>query len=49
MNPFLILLILIGAIVLWFLLASLYKPTGKIFTKIFNKSINEIKESEEER
>lgn len=41
-------LIVVGAIVLWFLLAFLFKPIGKFFSKIGNDAINEMKDEEEE-
>lgn len=35
MNPFLIILILIGFILLWFLLAFAFKPIGKIVEHLY--------------
>lgn len=46
MNPFLIVLILIGAIALWFLSYFLYKPIGKMVKRIIDGSINAIKEED---
>lgn len=36
MNPFLIFLILLAVVMLWLLLAFLYKPIGKIAKHIFD-------------
>lgn len=47
MNPFLILLILIVAVVLWFLLAFLYQPIGKLVSRIINDSLQEINQKDE--
>lgn len=38
MNPVLIMLVAIGATLLWFLCAWLYKPIGAIITRLINDS-----------
>lgn len=43
MNPFLILLIILGAVLLWFLLSALYVPIGRYFSKMMEHSKSEIK------
>lgn len=46
MNPFLILLVILGAVVLWFLLYFLYKPLGKVVKKFIDGSMDAIKEED---
>lgn len=46
MNPVLILLVIIGAVALWFLLSFLYKPIGKLITRIYKDAVDEINENE---
>lgn len=48
LNPFLILLILIGAVLLWFLLVFLFKPIGRITGKIVKDAIETMNEEESE-
>ena len=38
MNPALLIIVGIGAILLWFLCAWLYKPIGSIIVRLFNDS-----------
>lgn len=52
MNPALIILILIGAVVLWFLLSFAFRPLGGLICKIWknvDESINEEGKSEEKK
>ncbi len=46
--PVLYIYIVIGAILLWFLLAFLFKPIGKFFSKLWEDAINEMKEEKNE-
>ena len=56
MNPTFILLVILVAILLWFLLAFAYKPFGKLLHRIgkdamdeINNNDNEEKENNEEK
>ena len=49
MNPVLIFLVILGAVAVWFLLASLFKPIGKIVSKIGTNAINKMNEEEERK
>lgn len=44
----LIILIILGAILLWFILSFLYKPIGKFFGGLFDDSVNAMSEDQEE-
>ena len=48
MNPALFILIAIVLVGLWFLLAFIYKPLGKLFRKIYKDSINAMNEEDKE-
>lgn len=49
MNPALGIIIIVTIILLWFLLAFLYKPIGKLFYRIYKDAMDEItKEDEKE-
>ena len=48
LNPFLVILILLGAIILWFLLTFAFKPIGKLTGKIIDDAIKTINEEESE-
>lgn len=43
MNPAFIILVILGAIALWFLLSFLFVPLGKLISKIWNDAIHETK------
>lgn len=47
-NPFLIILILLGVVLLWFLLAFIFNPIGKIAGRIIGDAIKAINEEEME-
>ena len=42
MNPALIILVLIAAVVFWFLLSFVFYPLGKLAYKIYKDAIDEI-------
>lgn len=46
MNPVFIFLVLLGAILLWFLLAFAYKPLGKVIYRIGKDAMDEINKDE---
>ena len=48
MNPMFIILVLLGAILLWFLLSFAYKPFGNIIHRIGKDAIDEINNEETE-
>jgi hypothetical protein len=43
MNPAMLILIFIGAIILWFLCSSLYKTVGETVGDVIESAIHEIK------
>lgn len=47
MNPALGIIIIVTIILLWFLLAFLYKPIGKLFYRIYKDAMDEIKNEDE--
>ena len=42
MNPALIILIIIGAVVLWFLLSFVFYPLGKLVYRVYKDAIDEM-------
>lgn len=48
MNPVLIILVLLLAVVLWFLLSFLFYPLGKIVNRIFKDAVDEINREDKE-
>ena len=54
MNPVFVFLVLVGAVILWFLLSALFYPFGRFLHRIWKDAADEInreenKEKEEER
>lgn len=49
MNPAFIILVILGAIALWFLLSFLFVPLGKLISKIWNDTIHETKKDDTNR
>ena len=47
MNPVFMLLVILVAILLWFLLAFAYKPFGKLLHRIGKDAMDEINDNEE--
>jgi hypothetical protein len=47
LNPALGIIIVLGCITLWFLLARFYKPIGKTVVEIGENAINEMTEEDE--
>lgn len=41
-------LVIIGLILLWFLLSGLFKPIGKLFSKLGKDAVDAIKEEDKE-
>lgn len=48
MNPALIIIIVLAAIIAWFLLARFYKPVGTTVVDMGEYAINEMKEEDDE-
>lgn len=42
MNPVLLLLILLGMVIFWFLLSFIFYPLGKFIYRIFKDAVDEI-------
>lgn len=49
MNPIFWILVIISLILLWFLLAFLFKPIGNFFYRIWKDAIDEIENKDTER
>jgi uncharacterized protein involved in cysteine biosynthesis len=47
MNPFLVLLILIAAVLIWVICSFLYKPIGRFFGRLFNDVKEAVSEETE--
>lgn len=48
MNPALIILVLIGVVILWFLLSFIFYPLGKMVYRIYKDAIDEINRKDED-
>ena len=48
MNPVLILLILIGAVLLWFVLSNLFRIVGRVFNGLADNAKREMYDKNEE-
>lgn len=48
MNPTFIILVIFGAIALWFVLSSVFFPIGNYLYKIWKSTVEEIKKEERE-
>lgn len=44
--PVFYLLVIIGVVVLWFLLAFMFKPVGRFFHRIYRDAIDEMMEED---
>lgn len=49
MNPVLILLIILAAVILWFLLACLYRPVGRLCKRIYDDAMQEMSDKKRKR
>lgn len=49
MNPVLIFLILIGAVILWFLLSFVFYPLGKFVYRIWKDANDEMNREDKEK
>jgi hypothetical protein len=49
MNPALIILVLIAAVVLWFLLSFVFYPLGKLVYRIYKDAVDEINRKDEDK
>ena len=49
MNPVLVFLILIGAVIFWFLLSFIFYPLGKLIYKIYKNAIDKINCKEDQK
>lgn len=48
MNPAFILLVLLGAVAVWFLLSFAFRPIGMFFYRIWKDSVDSINKEESE-
>lgn len=49
MNPALLIILLIVAVVLWFLLSFLFKPVGKLTYRVYKDAVDEINKNDDEK
>lgn len=49
MNPVFWLIVILGAVILWFLLAFIFYPFGKFLWKIANDAIEELDKDDKEK
>lgn len=47
MNPILVIGVIILAVILWFVLTSLFKPLGNFLEKRWNKTVETMNEKDE--
>lgn len=47
MNPAFIILVLLGAVALWFLLSFAFRPIGEIIHRIWKDAVDEINREDE--
>ena len=48
MNPALAIIIILGAIIVWFLAARFFRPTGEVVKDVIDEAIYQMTEEEEE-
>ncbi len=48
MNPAFIILVLLGAVALWFLLSFVFYPLGRLIYRIWKDAVDEINKEESE-
>lgn len=48
MNPIIVPLIIVAAVILWFLLTIIFKPLGAFLSKIWKDTKNTMSDDEEE-
>ena len=46
MNPVFVLLVILGAVIFWFLLSFIFYPFGKLIYRIFKDAVDEINRKE---
>lgn len=49
MNPVFIFLVICAAIIVWFLLYKLFKPLGSFLEQVWENTVNEMKQNEEDK
>lgn len=47
MNPVFIILVILGAVVLWFLLSFAFRPIGRFIYRIWKDAVDEINKNDE--
>lgn len=47
MNPVFYLLIILGAVALWFFLTFVFKPLGKFFIRLYDDAVDVMSEEDE--
>lgn len=47
MNPVFVLLVILGATLLWFLLSFAFRPIGRFFYRIWKNAVDEINKNDE--
>lgn len=49
MNPALIIIVILGAIIVWFLAARFFRPTGEVVKDVIEEAVYQMTEEEEEK
>ena len=49
MNPVLVFLIILAAIIVWFLLSFVFYPLGRLLYRIYKDAMDEINKKEKEK
>lgn len=49
MNPAFVFLVILGAILLWFLSSFVFKPLGKLFYRLWKDAMDEMKDDEDSK
>lgn len=47
MNPVFVFLVILAAVVTWFLLSSAFRPIGRLFYRIWKNAVDEINKNDE--
>lgn len=49
MNPALIIIVILGAVIVWFLAARFFRPTGEVVKDVIEEAVYQMTEEEEEK
>lgn len=46
MNPVFVLIVIVSAVILWFLLSFTFKPIGRLFYRLWKNAVDEMNNEE---